>query len=464
MIESKSAYQQDIDLFVSRVPMAAFWKDDDWLKFGKDLLESLDWHVKPKGEGAPQDRRWAIEAIDKSIALEHEAFGSSGVYEASYRSIPNWGDLGDAKVLGIAKAALAKGRWPCRPGEEEVVREIDEAIEEVSLADPLLEAIRAGSSFSYGTEESHFDNSETMRDFLESRLPEGFDMVSVDGSQAVISDGKSSWVVDAQGEGDSRSHRISFTRNNERNITMSDEQDRKKGQGPVHKSGDTAVWLNSFTPKSGPNAGKTQQVYNVTREKSDGSKYTASVPTRVNGQSITPTEAIDLFKGKPVTKEFKSGDREYLADVAVRSVKVKEWSEGEKSGVNRRMDLGLAFHKNKKDDKELYAFDIVMPTKEEPNRTVTFFRKHGGQVDGAPAVTIDAADAFKLAGGKSVRKGETELKLDRVEGNDVDGRTFYTARIGTEKISRGVDAQVLDKGRGVNLDREAEGETVGIGR
>lgn len=64
--------------------------------------------------------------------------------------------------------------------------------------------------FTYTTLFYHPDNAFTMNDYLESYLPENFEIISQDGSFAEISDGENTYEVHAQGNGDSYNHRITF--------------------------------------------------------------------------------------------------------------------------------------------------------------------------------------------------------------------------------------------------------------
>ena len=64
----------------------------------------------------------------------------------------------------------------------------------------------------YATEEPHHDNSATMDDFLEHELPDGFNVIIVDGSYANIQHSETGFVYEAHagGDGDFIHHRIDF--------------------------------------------------------------------------------------------------------------------------------------------------------------------------------------------------------------------------------------------------------------
>ena len=68
------------------------------------------------------------------------------------------------------------------------------------------------SEFYYwNTEESHFDNNETMSDFLNAEMDDSYTVNFVDGTYAEITDNHGCrWAVHASGNGDSFNHKVQF--------------------------------------------------------------------------------------------------------------------------------------------------------------------------------------------------------------------------------------------------------------
>lgn len=65
-------------------------------------------------------------------------------------------------------------------------------------------------SFSWSTEEHHYDNSVTMNDYLDNHLLDGAKIMFQDGSYAeIIKDGQR-YGLDAKGNGDSYNHIVNI--------------------------------------------------------------------------------------------------------------------------------------------------------------------------------------------------------------------------------------------------------------
>jgi len=66
--------------------------------------------------------------------------------------------------------------------------------------------------YTWRTDESHSDNSETMNDYLDNEMDQTWEIIMVDGTYAeiVTYDQGDKYGVHASGDGDSFSHRISF--------------------------------------------------------------------------------------------------------------------------------------------------------------------------------------------------------------------------------------------------------------
>ena len=61
------------------------------------------------------------------------------------------------------------------------------------------------------TEKAHFDNNETMDEFIDSFLDElGLELVERDGTYAEVKDGATIYAAHAAGNGDSFNHVVSF--------------------------------------------------------------------------------------------------------------------------------------------------------------------------------------------------------------------------------------------------------------
>ncbi len=65
--------------------------------------------------------------------------------------------------------------------------------------------------YTWQTEESHFDNSETMSDYLNNEIDESWSVDFVDGTYAEVTtnDGQK-YELHAGGDGDSNNHMIKF--------------------------------------------------------------------------------------------------------------------------------------------------------------------------------------------------------------------------------------------------------------
>jgi hypothetical protein len=62
------------------------------------------------------------------------------------------------------------------------------------------------------TEQSHFDNEETMRDFIENHTPENYEVFFVDRTYAEMQNKNNGAIygIYAQGNGDSFNHKVTF--------------------------------------------------------------------------------------------------------------------------------------------------------------------------------------------------------------------------------------------------------------
>lgn len=68
------------------------------------------------------------------------------------------------------------------------------------------------NAYYWQTEDDHFNNEETMEEFLEDHLEDQFEILSVDGSYAEIKDKNSGdiWGCHASGNGSFYDHKIEF--------------------------------------------------------------------------------------------------------------------------------------------------------------------------------------------------------------------------------------------------------------
>ena len=65
--------------------------------------------------------------------------------------------------------------------------------------------------FHWSTQEPHFDNAQTMTEYLELHLANGFDPIFQDGSYAEIQNENGTiYGVHASGNGDSFNHKVRF--------------------------------------------------------------------------------------------------------------------------------------------------------------------------------------------------------------------------------------------------------------
>ena len=75
----------------------------------------------------------------------------------------------------------------------------------------LLYTILNNGEWLWQTEDHHQDNNETMREFLECYLPEGFKVTLCDGTYAEIHKDGLTYEVHASGNGDPYHHRVEFS-------------------------------------------------------------------------------------------------------------------------------------------------------------------------------------------------------------------------------------------------------------
>jgi len=68
------------------------------------------------------------------------------------------------------------------------------------------------TDYSWSTEKSHSDNTETMTDYIENHMPSFFTLLFQDGSYAEVfdEDAESRIGLHASGRGDFNNHKITF--------------------------------------------------------------------------------------------------------------------------------------------------------------------------------------------------------------------------------------------------------------
>ncbi len=65
--------------------------------------------------------------------------------------------------------------------------------------------------FTWTTKESHFNNEQTMQDFIKNHVPANFEVFFVDGTYAEMQHLNGQiWGIHASGNGDSFNHRVRF--------------------------------------------------------------------------------------------------------------------------------------------------------------------------------------------------------------------------------------------------------------
>lgn len=61
------------------------------------------------------------------------------------------------------------------------------------------------------TEEPHSTNIDTMNDYLDNEMPEGWVIADIDGTYAeVVDTDGNKWAVHASGNGDCNNHKVEF--------------------------------------------------------------------------------------------------------------------------------------------------------------------------------------------------------------------------------------------------------------
>jgi hypothetical protein len=62
------------------------------------------------------------------------------------------------------------------------------------------------------TRDCHFNNQQTMQDFIENHVPENFEVFFIDGTYAEMKNklNGSIWGIHASGNGDSYNHKVRF--------------------------------------------------------------------------------------------------------------------------------------------------------------------------------------------------------------------------------------------------------------
>lgn len=64
----------------------------------------------------------------------------------------------------------------------------------------------------WSTNHYHHDNIQTMTEFIEDRLPAGFELIEQDGSLATVKDAEgTAYQLSASGDGDSFNHKVVVT-------------------------------------------------------------------------------------------------------------------------------------------------------------------------------------------------------------------------------------------------------------
>ena len=74
----------------------------------------------------------------------------------------------------------------------------------------IEEIILAEGEYCWSTGYDHADNMETMNEFLDLDLPEGYSIVLEDGTYAEIQKGDARYGVHASGNGDFFNHKVRF--------------------------------------------------------------------------------------------------------------------------------------------------------------------------------------------------------------------------------------------------------------
>lgn len=74
----------------------------------------------------------------------------------------------------------------------------------------ITDIIRNDGTWQWQTEHDHWDNNETMREFLNEYLPDEFEITLEDGTYAEIRSNGLTYEVHASGDGDSYNHKVEF--------------------------------------------------------------------------------------------------------------------------------------------------------------------------------------------------------------------------------------------------------------
>lgn len=66
-------------------------------------------------------------------------------------------------------------------------------------------------SYTYKTDDPHFNNSETMQDYIDNEMDQSWEVIMIDGTYAeIMTDAGAVYEVHASGNGDSYNHKIDF--------------------------------------------------------------------------------------------------------------------------------------------------------------------------------------------------------------------------------------------------------------
>ncbi len=182
------------------------------------------------------------------------------------------------------------------------------------------------------------------------------------------------------------------------------------------ESANLALW------KETTGTGKT--FYKIAEGKKGETKTYTTVYPEVNGVTITPAEALALYKGDTVAVEMEGGKGTYDCHLAMREIRQQPWKK-DPTKYDNIMSIAMAIPLTKQATGEMYGWTIDR---------IRVFQTIGR---GPDAVTLEARDAVRLLGGETLEgmgpNKDTTLKLDGVMEEIHEGRTYKNARIGSSK-------------------------------
>ena len=198
------------------------------------------------------------------------------------------------------------------------------------------------------------------------------------------------------------------------------QADKPKGQAPVYKDGDLALFLNVREVKQGERAGTTYEVYTAVKgQQGQAPDFRVDISKRVAGYDLTPSEAAAIALGHEIVVERESKNTSIDPDTGEEKAKtylqvfgplpLVENKVGDK--IYTRLPVGHGFAhfskpENPDDQPEFLSFTVnaLKPdgTEDRDSKGLETYRFVGPKTN---SIKVWVADAY--AARAAISKGET---------------------------------------------------------